>query len=137
MRDMAIGEGALWVVGDVADRRVFKVDLRTGRILHATQLPFAPRSIAVGEGGVWVTGSIDDVLGRLDPDTGQVARTIHVPRGAAGVAVGGGSVWVASALNGSVSRIDPRSLEDREDDPGRGRAHRGDLRSRPGLGDVE
>ena len=111
MRDMAIGEGALWVVGDVADRRVFKVDLRTGRILHATQLPFAPRSIAVGEGGVWVTGSIDDVLARLDPGTGQVVRTIHVPRGAAGVAVGGGSVWVASALDGSVSRIDPRSLD--------------------------
>ena len=111
MRDMAIGEGALWVVGDVADRRVFKVDLRTGRILHATQLPFAPRSIAVGEGGVWVTGPIDDVLSRLDPGTGQVVRTIHVPRGAAGVAVGGGSVWIASALDGSVSRIDPRSLD--------------------------
>jgi streptogramin lyase/predicted Ser/Thr protein kinase len=111
MRDMAIGEGALWVVGDVADRRVFKVDLRTGRILHATQLPFAPRSIAVGEGGVWVTGAIDDVLARLDPGTGQVVRTIHVPRGAAGVAVGGGSVWIASTLDGSVSRIDPRSLD--------------------------
>ena len=111
MRDMAIGEGALWVVGDVADRRVFKVDLRTGRILHATQLTFAPRSIAVGEGGVWVTGAIDDVLARLDPRTGRVSRTIHVPRGAAGVAVGGGSAWVASALDGSVSRIDPRSLE--------------------------
>jgi len=110
MRDMAIGEGALWVIGDAADRRVFKVDLRTGRIVHATLLPFAPRSIAVGEGGVWVTGPIDDVLARLDPRTGGIARTIHVPSGAAGVAAGGGSVWVASALDGSVSRIDPRSL---------------------------
>ena len=110
MRDMAIGEGALWVVGDAADRRVFKVDIRTGRILHRTQLSFAPRSIAAGEGGIWVTGPIDDVLARLDPSTGRVARTIHVPRGAEGVAVGGGSVWVASAIDGSVSRVDPGSL---------------------------
>ena len=111
MRDMAIGEGALWVVGDVADRRVFKVDLRTGRILHETRLRFAPRSIAVGEGGVWVTGSIDDVLARLDPASGEVAGTINVPNGAAGVATGAGSVWVASSLDGSVSRVDPRSLD--------------------------
>ncbi len=51
LRDMAIGEGALWVVGDAADRRVFKVDRRTGRMLHITSLPFVPRSIAAGEGG--------------------------------------------------------------------------------------
>ena len=40
MRDMAVGEGALWVLGDAADRRVFKVDLRTGRMLHITSLRF-------------------------------------------------------------------------------------------------
>ena len=67
-----------------------------------------------------MTGPIDDVLATPRSGHGAAsARTIHVPRGAAGVAVGGGSVWVASALDGSVSRIDPRSLDDREDDPGR------------------
>ena len=30
MRDMAVGEGALWVIGDPVDRRVFRVDRRTG-----------------------------------------------------------------------------------------------------------
>ena len=111
MRDMAVGEGALWVLGDAADRRVFKVDLRTGRMLHITTLRFVPRSIAAGEGGIWVTGSIDDILARLDPTTGAINAVIHVPAGAAGVAAGAGSIWVASALAGSVSRIDPRSAQ--------------------------
>jgi DNA-binding beta-propeller fold protein YncE len=111
MRDMAIGEGALWIVGDPVDRRVFKVDAASGRIVGTTRVPFAPRSIAVGEGGVWVTGSIDDVVGRIDPDTGRLSDTIAVPRGASGVAAGFGAVWVASALDHSVSRIDPRTDE--------------------------
>jgi streptogramin lyase len=109
IRDMAVGEGALWVLGDPVDRRVFRVDLRTGRITHITQLPFAPRSIAAGEGGVWVTGPIADVVGRLDPRTGKLTETIPVPAGASGVGAGLGAVWVASALDGSVSRIDPAS----------------------------
>ena len=79
MRDMALGYDALWVVGDPADRRVFKVNPKTGQIVHVTMLPFAPRSIAAGEGGVWVTGSIDDVVGRLDPETGRLTATVPVP----------------------------------------------------------
>ena len=109
MRDMAVGEGALWVIGDPVDRRVFRVDRRTGKILGITSLPFAPRSIAAGEGGVWVTGLIDDVVVRLDPATGRRRQVIHVGRGASGVAVGAGAVWVACALDREVWRIDPVS----------------------------
>ena len=101
MRDMAVGEGALWVLGDAADRRVFKVDPHTGRMLHITSLRFVPRSIAAGEGGIWVTGSIDDILARLDPTTGAINAVIHVP----------GCIGVASAPPGSVSRIDPTSAQ--------------------------
>jgi outer membrane protein assembly factor BamB len=107
MRDMAIGEGALWVLGDSVDRRVFRADVQTGELLGTTFLPFAPHSIAVGEGAVWVTGSIDDVVARLDPRTGRRVQTIHVGSGAGGVAVGAGAVWVASALAREVARIDP------------------------------
>ena len=32
MHDMAVGEGSLWVVGDPLDRRVFRVDERSGAI---------------------------------------------------------------------------------------------------------
>jgi streptogramin lyase len=109
MRDMAVGEGALWVIGDPVDRRVFRADRRTGRILGITSLPFAPRSIAAGEGGVWVTGLIDDLVVRLDPATGRRRQVIHVGRGASGVAVGAGAVWVACALDREVWRIDPDS----------------------------
>ena len=91
MRDMAIGEGALWVVGDAADRRVFKVDLRTGRILHATQLPFAPRSIAVGEGGVWVTGPIDDVSRAPRSGHGRMVTNDPCAARREGVATGAGA----------------------------------------------
>jgi streptogramin lyase len=111
MRDMAVGEGALWIVGDAADHRVFKVDPESGAILGITQFPFAPRSIAAGEGAVWVTGGIDDVVGRIDPATGRLTAILDVPRGASGVGAGLGGVWVASALDGSVSRIDPSSVE--------------------------
>jgi streptogramin lyase len=107
MHDMAVGEGSLWVIGDAVDRRVFRVDPRTGAIRGITRLPFAPGAIAAGGGGVWVTGSIRDVVARLDPRDGRVQQTIRVGRGVGGVAVGEGAVWVASALDREVSRIDP------------------------------
>jgi streptogramin lyase len=110
LRDMAVGYGAVWVLGDPVDRRVFRLDLRSGRILGATVLPSAPRSIAAGAGAIWVTGPIDDTLTRLDPTNGRVDGTVRVPAGAGGVAAAGGSVWVASGLDRSVSRVDPRSL---------------------------
>ena len=109
MRDMAVGEGSLWVIGDAVDRRVFRVDERSGTILGTTLLSFAPRSIAAGEGAVWVTGPMDDVIARLDPADGHRQQIIRVARGASGVAVGVGAVWVASALDHVVSRIDPAS----------------------------
>ena len=65
LQDMAVGEGALWVLGDATDPRVWKVDRVDGRILVTTRLPFAPRSIAVGAGGVWVTGGIADAVAGL------------------------------------------------------------------------
>jgi streptogramin lyase len=115
MRDLAIGAGVLWIVGDPVDRRLFRADEHTGRILSATTVPFAPRSIAFGAGGVWVTGPMDDVVGRFDPRTGRLTDVIHVGRGASGIAAGGGSVWVATALDRAVNRIDPetRSVVDR------------------------
>ncbi len=109
LRDMAIGEGALWVLGDSVDRRAWKVAERSGRIMATTSLPVTPRSIAAGAGGVWITGSIEDSVARLDPSDGRIVKIIPVGRGAAGVAVGAGGVWVANGLSGTISRIDPES----------------------------
>ena len=79
--DMAIGEGALWVLGDAVDRRVLaaSTSAAAGSCGHA-RLPFAPRSIAAGEGGVWVTGPIDDVVARDRPATRPGHRADHPRR---------------------------------------------------------
>ena len=94
------------MLGDSVDRRVFRADIQTGKLLGTTLLPFAPHSIAVGDGAVWVTGSIDDVVARLDPRTGRRERTTRVGSGAGGLAVGAGAVWLkSSAYDKTLPRI--------------------------------
>jgi streptogramin lyase len=105
--DMAVGFGAVWVVGDALDPRLWRIDPTPGRVTATIPLPFAPRSVATGEGGVWVTSPLDDVVARVDPETNRITATVDVGRGAAGVAVGAGAVWVANQLDGTVTRISP------------------------------
>lgn len=109
--DIAVGETAVWVLGDAADRRLWRIDSRSGRIGAILELPFVPAGIAVGAGAVWVTAQLDDVVVKIDPGSGRIVRTIPVGRGASAVAVGGGSVWVAESIDGTVSRIDPKTNE--------------------------
>jgi streptogramin lyase len=106
---MAVGEGAVWVIGDALDRRLFKIAPRTGKLLGAFALPIAPQRIATGAGAVWITDAIHDALVKVDPKSGRVLQRIATGRGTDGVAVGAGSVWVASGLDGTVTRIDPAS----------------------------
>jgi YVTN family beta-propeller protein len=110
-RDISIGYGSVWVLGDGIDRRMWRLDRQSGRILATIELPFIPRTVAVGEGGVWVTGPLDDRVLRIDPETNAITATIATGRGTSGVAVGAGSVWVTSTIDGTVSRIDPRTAE--------------------------
>ena len=104
---LAIGEGAVWGIGDALDHRLFKVEPLSGRLLATYPLPIAPQRIAVGAGAVWITDAIHDVLIKFDPADGRVVQRIATGRGTDGVAFGAGSVWVASALDGRVARIDP------------------------------
>jgi streptogramin lyase len=108
-RELAIGHGSLWVLGDPIDRRLWRLDRRTGRVQATIVLGFAPRMIASGAGAVWITDPLRDRVVRVDPVSNRVGGAIAVPSGASGVAVGAGSIWVASSLAGSVSRIDPAS----------------------------
>ena len=107
---IAVGEGAVWVVGDPLDHTLWRIDPASGELLATIPLPFAPTDVAAGEGAVWVTSNLDDMLSQVDPVDNEIAATIRVGRGAAGVATGAGSVWVANAIDGSVSRVDPRTL---------------------------
>jgi streptogramin lyase len=104
---MAVGEGALWVIGDALDRRLFKIAPRSGRLLGAFPLPIAPQRIAAGAGAIWITDAIHDVLVEFDPAAGRVVQRVATCRGADGVAVGAGSVWVVCGITGQVARLDP------------------------------
>jgi YVTN family beta-propeller protein len=110
-RDLAVGYGSVWVLGDGIDRRLWRLDRSSGRRLATIELPFVPRSVATGEGGVWVSAPLDDRVLQIDPETNTITATIPTGRGTSGVAAGAGSVWVTSTIDGTVSRIDPRTAE--------------------------
>ena len=103
-------EESTWVIGDLNEPSLWRIDARTGRLAQTIRLPYAPKDVAVGAGGVWVTSQLADRLVRVDPATGQIMASVPTGRGAAGVAVGAGSVWVANAVDGTVSRFDPHTL---------------------------
>ena len=106
-RELAIGAGSLWVLGDAMDRRMWRLDARTGNPRQTTELGFPPTSAAVAGGAVWITDGLNDRVVPVDVDTGRVLAAVPVGRGASGIAAGAGSVWVANTLDGSVSRVDP------------------------------
>jgi hypothetical protein len=103
---MTTGAGSVWVVGDAADRRVFRI--APGGTLTATvPLPVAPRGIAFAGGSVWVSAPLDDVVLRIDPATNRVVDRVEVGRAPAGLAAGAGGLWVALHVDRRVVRIDP------------------------------
>lgn len=118
--DMAGGAGSVWVVGDAADRRVWRI-APSGAVEATIELPVAPRSIVVTDGSAWVTAPLDDVVLQIDAETNGVVRRIPVGRGAAGIAAGANAVWVANQLDGTISRIDlaSRKVTDEIDVGGR------------------
>jgi hypothetical protein len=108
-RELAVGAGSLWVLGDALDRRLWRLDARDGRILATVALDFAPRSVAVSGGAAWITDGVHDDVVPVDAATNRVGTAVHVGRGAGGIAAGAGSVWVANGLDGTLSRVDSRA----------------------------
>jgi YVTN family beta-propeller protein len=107
LNDTAVGDRSVWVLGDALDRRLWRIDARTGRILATFHLPFPPMHMALGAGSVWVTDQLDDAVARVNPASGRIVARISIGKGASGVAFGDGSIWATSFLDGTVSRIDP------------------------------
>jgi YVTN family beta-propeller protein len=108
-REMAVGAGSVWVLGDALDRRVWRLDPRRGTIQATIRLPFPPRSVVVADGAAWITDGLDDTVVPIDARSDRVLPAVRVGRGAAGVTATPGAVWVANVIDGTVSRIDPRS----------------------------
>jgi YVTN family beta-propeller protein len=108
-REMAVGAGSVWVLGDALDRRVWRLDPRRGTIQATIRLPFPPRSVVVADGAAWITDGLDDTVVPIDARSNRVLPAVAVGRGAAGVTATPGAVWVANVIDGTVSRIDPRT----------------------------
>ena len=107
--DLAIGDGSVWVPGDAADSRVWRIDAKRGRLLDTIELPFAiGRGIAAGGGALWVAGLLDDIVARVDARTGRVTDRIPVGRMPMSLALGDDGLWVANQLDRSVSLVDVR-----------------------------
>jgi DNA-binding beta-propeller fold protein YncE/predicted Ser/Thr protein kinase len=106
---LATGDGAIWAIGDANDRRLWRIDPRTHRVVATFSLGFPPAKIAAGLHALWVTDQLRDRVVEIDLQTGRVVRSVHVGRGPVGVTIGAGSVWVACAIGHEVSRIDPRT----------------------------
>jgi YVTN family beta-propeller protein len=108
-REMAIGAGSLWVLGDALDRRMWRLNPRNGRVEKTISLPFPPRSAVISGSAVWVTDPLHDAVVPVDIAANRVLEPVAVGRGASGVAASGGAVWVANSIDGTVSRVDPRT----------------------------
>ena len=108
-REMAIGEGSLWVLGDALDRRLWRLDDRTGRVQATVELGFAPTSVEVADGTVWITDGVRDRVVPVDPDGERLLAPVQVGRGPSGVAAGAERVWVVNTIDGTLSRVDPRT----------------------------
>jgi YVTN family beta-propeller protein len=106
-REIAIGAGSLWALGDALDRRLWRLDARSGRVQATIPLGFAPTSVTVAAGKVWITDGVRDRVVPFDASSERPLAPVPVGRGASGIASGAGAVWVANTLDGTVSRLDP------------------------------
>jgi YVTN family beta-propeller protein len=109
LRELAVGAGSLWVLGDALDRRLWRLDARTGRIEATIQLGFPPTSVAVAADKAWITDGLNDSVVPVDAGNDRLQAPVPVGHGASGVATGAGSVWVTNTIDGTVSRVDPRT----------------------------
>jgi YVTN family beta-propeller protein len=107
LREMAVGAGSVWVLGDALDRRMWRLDARTGARQAVLDLGFPPTSLAVAAGRVWITDGVGDRVVPVDIHRGVALPAVPVGRGPSGIAAGAGGVWVANTLDGTVSRLDP------------------------------
>jgi len=107
---IALGEGALWVLGDLGGQTVSRIDLGTNQVVATVPVGEFPQALAIGYGAVWAAG-LDGTVTRIDPLTNQVGGMIPVApsSGLNGIAAGAGAVWVSSGEHGIMYRIDPNT----------------------------
>jgi predicted Ser/Thr protein kinase len=108
--DIAEGPGALWL-GMAADRRLVRLNPRTGRRMASIPLPGSPTSVTVAGGAVWtglVAGSKNepDRLLKLDPGTGAVLANVPYPFGIVALTGDARTLWVLNRRRARLQRAD-------------------------------
>jgi hypothetical protein len=124
---LAIGEGAVWVVSDQIEtptrlgarlgRGVVRIVPRPARVTAVTPLDNlepAWMALAVGAGGVWVGGAQHAgpthslLVDRIDPRSGRLVGAFTLARNTEGLlAAGHGSLWLATFGGRDLLRLDP------------------------------
>src|SRR5258705_3304075 len=109
----------------IAEARIQKIDLKTGRVLATIQAPGGggDSGLAWAEGTLWVGQHRDRKIYQIDPQTGAILRTIESNRFVTGVSWVDGELWHGTweGDESDLRRVDPRTgevLESLEMPPG-------------------
>ena len=106
---LAVGKDTVWVIGDVGDQRLWRVDIPSAARPEGHGARVRPggrrRRLrpCVGDRSDHEHAVRDRSRAR------RVVRAIPVGREPMGVTVGAGAVWVANAIDGTISKVDPRT----------------------------
>jgi glutamine cyclotransferase len=99
----------------IAEDRIQKIDLETGRVLGSIPAPGAggDSGLAWAEGTLWVGHYRDRKIHQVDPETGKILRTIESNRFVTGVTWVDGELWHGTweGDESELRRVDPRSGE--------------------------
>jgi glutamine cyclotransferase len=102
----------------IADGRIQKIDLETGRILSTIPAPGggADSGLAWAEGTLWVGQYRERKIHQVDPETGAILRTIESNRFVTGVTWVDGELWHGTWEDdeSELRRVDPQTGEVRE-----------------------
>ena len=103
--DVAIGEGAVWVVNQPGGRccppqrfgrgQVTRVDPGANAVVATIPVGGDPEAIAAGLGFVWVTDAGRQAVRRIDPQSNRLVDTIELGARPTAIAIAGGLVWVS------------------------------------------
>jgi glutamine cyclotransferase len=102
----------------IAEDRIQKIDLKTGRVLATIPAPGGggDSGLAWAEGTLWVGQYRNRRIYQIDPETGAILRTIESNRFVTGVTWVDGELWHATweGEQSDLRRIDPLTGEVQE-----------------------
>jgi ABC-type branched-subunit amino acid transport system substrate-binding protein len=93
-RDIAVGDGAVWVTDD-PQGLLWRIDVGRSRTARTIDVGVGAFHVAYGAGAVWVGNFVAGTVSRVDPRTNRV--TARVPVGAVqSLAAGDGVAWAST-----------------------------------------